>query len=43
MGWQKILSSLIAKFTALKFPQASGDTTVTQPILMGTSLFRPSH
>lgn len=43
MGWPKMLSNLIAKFTALKFPEGSGETTVTQPVLMGTSLFRPDH
>jgi hypothetical protein len=43
MGWPKMLSGLIAKLTALKFPEANGETTVTQPVLMGTSLFRPGH
>ncbi len=43
MGWPKLQSSLIAKFKSLKFPEASAETTVTQPILMGTSLFRPGH
>src|SRR5579871_1011613 len=43
LGWPKMLSSLVAKLTALKFPEASGETTVTQPVLMGTSLFRPGH
>ncbi len=43
MGWPKMRSNLMAKFTALKFPEANGETTVTQPVLMGTSLFRPDH
>ena len=43
VGWPTMLSNLIAKFTALKFPTADGETIVTQPLLMGTSLFRPGH
>ena len=43
IGWPKMLSGLTARLTALKFPESSGETTVTQPVLMGTSLFRPGH
>jgi hypothetical protein len=42
-GWPRMQRSLIAKFKALKFPEADGKTTVTQPIILGTSLFRPTH
>lgn len=43
VGWPNMKSRLIAKVAALKFPKAEGETTVIQPLLMGTSLFRPGH
>jgi len=43
MGWQKMQNSLIAKFKSLRFPESGGKTTVTQPVLLGASLFRPNH
>jgi len=42
-GWPMLQNSLIAKFDALEFPEADGETTVTLPLRMGTSLFRPKH
>jgi hypothetical protein len=43
MGWQNMRNGLIAKLKALKFAESNGPTTVTQPVLLGTSLFRPAH
>ena len=38
--WEGMRDRLVAAMTALRFPEAQGPTTITQPVMFGASLFR---
>lgn len=38
--WPRLKADLVKRFEALKFREADGPTTITQPVMFGASLFR---
>jgi hypothetical protein len=39
-GWDALRDDLIRRFLAIRFPEADGPTTISQPVLFGATLFR---
>lgn len=38
--WDGLRADLVGRFLALRFPEADGPTTISQPVLFGATLFR---